>query len=162
MKRFKKIGVIAFLVLMFSSECIYIFDIKLSLFNTKNVSYSESVGQEVYSDDFLGIVYPCEIKSFEETSDGFIAIHTNPKSFIVAPLKMECDIVEAYGMKGLHFERFGFDCYFYGFDYFAIKSGAKCRSGDILGSIVGDILYVRVYRNENRVSLKSLSRLLGG
>lgn len=162
MKRFKRVGVIAFLVLLFSSEFVYVFDIKLSLLDTKNVSYFEGLAQEVYSEDFLGLVYPCEVKSFEETSDGFIAIHTNSQSFIVAPIKMECEIVEKYGMKGVHFKRFGFDCYFYGFDLFAIKSGAKCKSGDILGSIVGDILYVRVYKNENRVSLKSLSRLLGG
>lgn len=162
MKRFVKTGGIFAIILILGSEIVFLLNIKSAVFDTKNFKYSKKMTIDAYADDFLGVVYPCEIKSFEETKDGFIAIHTNPKSFIVAPIKLELTYISKYKMRGVHFKRFGFDCYFYGFEVLVVQNNSKCNAGDVIGSIVDDILYVRVYKNENRVSLKTLTMLLGG
>ena len=130
------------------------------IFDVKGLTYGEGVKSEAVG-EFLGLCYPVEVKSINETQDGYIAISTNPKSFVVAPLDIEVDIVSKDNMRGVHFKKLGYDCYFLGFENLSIKSEQAIKSGQILGNLIGDTLFVKVYRNENRVSLKSLRRILG-
>ncbi len=157
MKGYKEWAIFSVCILMFFSMEIKNITIFKSI-DMSGVSYSQSQEVEVTS-EFLGVNYPCEILSFYEDDDGYIVIKTHPQSFIVAPLTIECNFVSRDNMRGIHFKKFGFDCYFYGFENIAIRKGVECKSGSILGNLSGDSLYVRVYKNENRVSLKTISGL---
>ena len=130
------------------------------VFGVTGLTYDEGVKSEAVG-EFLGLCYPVEVKSINETQDGYIAILTNQKSFVLAPLDLEVDIASKDNMRGIHFKKFGYDCYFLGFENLSIKSGQTIKSGQVLGNLIGDTLFVKVYRNENRVSLKSLRRILG-
>lgn len=157
MSGYKRWAIFLVCVLMFFSVAIKNVTIFKNI-DMSGVSYSASQEIEVTS-EFLGVNYPCEILSFYENEEGYIVIKTNPQSFIVAPLTIVCDYASRDNMRGIHFKKLGFDCYFYGFENIAIVEGVECKSGVVLGSLSGDKLFVRVYKNENRVSLKTISRL---
>ncbi len=144
-------------LLMFSS--VWCINCK-PLFVFGNMNYSNKQTVET-SGEFLDVVAPVEVKEVKETADGYLRVSTNPKSFVVAPLKMEVSLANRDGFRGIHFKKLGYDCYFYGFETISVLPGQECKCGDVLGSLNGDELLIRIYRNDCRVSLKTLMRLLG-
>lgn len=154
MSGYKKWSLISVSLLFFVSAVLH--TINFTVFeDISSVSYSSRQIVEV-SASLWGITYPCEIKSYYEDENGYIILKTNPQTFVVAPISIECDYCFRDKMRGVHFKKYGFDCYFYGFENLAIKNGVNCKTGEILGSLSGDKLFVRVYKNENRVSLKTI------
>ncbi len=129
-------------------------------FQFGKATYTNQATEEA-SSEFLGLVSPVEVKSVKETDDGFVSVKTHLKSFVVAPLKIEVDVINKDENRAIHFKKLGYDVYFYGFETLSVKTGSVCKSGDILGSLVGDELLIKIYKNECRVSLNTLMKLLG-
>ena len=99
---------------------------------------------------------PVEVLKIEEDSNGYIVITTYEKSFVKAPVSLKINHIYKDQMRGIVVEKFGYKCYILGFDIINVKDGEKVESGEIVGSILTDKLYVKVYRNDNRVSLKTI------
>ena len=102
---------------------------------------------------------PVDVLDVCENSDGYIEITTFEKSFVKAPFTVELNIVDKDNMRGIVVEKFGYTCYIMGFDVISVECGVKIHSGDIIGSLKTNKLYLKVYKKNNRVSLKTMRAL---
>ena len=102
---------------------------------------------------------PVEVLDIFEDENNYIVVKTYEKSFVKAPLDIIVYIENLESMKGVRFNIFGYECVAMGFETLSIVDGMMVKAGDVIGSLTGDKLYLKVYKNENRVSLKTL-RLL--
>ena len=99
---------------------------------------------------------PVEVLDVFEDENNYIVIRTYEKAFVKSPLDVVVYIENRDGMKGIRFNIFGYECTAVGFETLSIVDEVMVRAGDVIGSLAGDKLYIKVYKNENRVSLKTL------
>jgi hypothetical protein len=143
-----------FAVLMFFSFSL--FNLAFKQFSIMPV-YQNAGKNEVETDaGIIDYCVPLEVLKIEEDTRGYIVVSTYEKSFIKAPFASKISHIQKDGMRGVVIEKYGYKCYALGFDVLNVKDGEKVDSGDIVGSIMTDKLYIKVYKNDNRISLKTL------
>ena len=107
----------------------------------------------------LDFSMPVEILGVDEDESGYIVLTTADKAFVKSPIECSVRLVEKDNKKGVMFEKFGYCCYALGFDVLSIVDNTKAKSGQVLGSLESNKLYVKIYKNENRVSLKTIRKM---
>ncbi len=122
-----------------------------------NINKTENIVESGASG--LDFSVPVEALDVNENEYGYIVITTVEKSFVKAPIDCVVQIVEKDNMKGVKFEKFGYCCFALGFDVISIVDGMKVESGRVIGSLQSNKLYVKIYKNENRVSLKTIRNM---
>ncbi len=143
-----------FAVLMFFS--LSLFNLAFTEFPIMPI-YQNAKKNEIETDaEIIDYCVPFEVLKIEEDSRGYIVISTYEKSFVKAPLALKVSHIQKDEMRGVVIEKYGYKCYVLGFDVLNVKDGEKVGPGDIVGSLLTDKLYVKVYKNDNRVSLKTI------
>ena len=102
---------------------------------------------------------PVEIIDVCENNKNYIEITTFEKSFVKAPFSLVVYQINKDNMRGIVIEKYGYTCYVMGFDVINIADGSMVFAGEIVGSIASNKLYVKVYKNENRISLKTIRKI---
>ena len=142
-------------VLIFFITCIF-----SSEFSRKNSVLNLSMS-ELVETGAEGIEYcvPVEVLGINENENGYIEITTYENSFVKAPFALKLYHANKDGMRGVVIEKYGYTCYIMGFDIINIVNGGRVIAGDIVGSLKSNKLFVKVYKNESRISLKTIRKM---
>ena len=125
-----------------------------------NILYKNSQKEVVESGSGgLDFSMPTTVMEVCENEEGYIVITTEEKAFVRSPIDCVVCHIEKDGMKGVKIVKFGYCCYVLGFEFISVVDNVKVKSGDVLGSLETNKLYVKIYKNENRISLKTIRKM---
>lgn len=133
-----------------------VFSEKFALSKNLGASMQPTVESGAFGIDFC---MPVEVLAYRENENGYIEIETYDKTFVKSPFTIKIEIVQKDRMRGVSMEKYGYKCYLMGFGVISVRSGAVVQFEDVIGSLETNKLYVKIYKNENRVSLKTIKAL---
>ncbi len=107
----------------------------------------------------VGFCFPVNILELYEEKD-FIVARTYEKSFVKCPVKVKLLKYSNYGMNGCWFKISNFSVYMLGFEIVNIDGHSVLDCGDIIGSLSGNKLYLKVYNKDRKVALSTIRKLL--
>lgn len=157
--KYKKLFVQMVVVVLFNLSAVLAFDVNKSIdMSLSAVNYYNSFTKETGA---TGVIFqpPVEVLDVYEDENNYIVIKTREKSFVKSPLDVVVYMENRDNMKGVRFNIFGYVCFVLGFETLSVVDGMTVSAGGMIGSLSSDRLYIKVYRNENRVSLKTLREL---
>lgn len=107
----------------------------------------------------IGFCFPVEIFDLYEER-GLIVVKTREKSFVKCPVKAKVSCYSNYGMQGCWFKILNYSVFMLGFEVVNAGSGSTFKCGQVVGSLDGDKLYLKVFNKDKKVPLSTIRKLL--
>lgn len=107
----------------------------------------------------VGFCFPVEIFELYEER-GLIVVKTREKSFVKCPVKAKVSQYSNYGMQGCWFKILNYSVFMLGFEVVNAGTNSAFKCGQIVGSLDGDKLYLKVFNKDKKVPLSTIRKLL--
>lgn len=111
--------------------------------------------------DAMPFVCPVEVIGYGEDGKGYAYVITNEKAVVVAPCDLIVDrLVDSTYGRGVEFSFYSYVVTAVGFEVLSVKAGDKVICGHIVGSLLGDKLFVKASKGGKSVNPSLIKDLL--